>query len=150
MLHMSLFKMDPEVVRENLRKAEVHMRFVAELYRMQIEGGRYFVHEHPAGARSWKLPDMVSLMARPDVLAVVAHMCCFGMVTDYHGEQRPVFKPTRFMTNSLALASTLRRRCERHYVHGHLFGRQSRASGNLPSRTMPGHLRRTGPAAGGR
>ena len=39
-----------------LRKAEEHMKFAVKMYRVQLEGGRYFVHEHPAGATSWRLP----------------------------------------------------------------------------------------------
>eukprot|EP00972_Heterocapsa_arctica_P051166 7521680-Heterocapsa_arctica.AAC.1 len=45
---------DPEVVRRQLVQAEVHLRFCCELYKLQIRREDYFVHEHPAGAASWK------------------------------------------------------------------------------------------------
>lgn len=46
--------MPPEVVAERLRKAKQHLRFCTQLYKLQLDAGRYFLHEHPAGATSWK------------------------------------------------------------------------------------------------
>ena len=40
-----------EEYEARLRKAEAHMRFAVKMYRIQLEGGRYFVHEHPAGEK---------------------------------------------------------------------------------------------------
>ena len=36
-------------------EAEAHMLFITEIYQMQLDAGRYFLHEHPAGATSWQL-----------------------------------------------------------------------------------------------
>ena len=33
--------------------AMIHLRFCCEVYKDQIDAGRYFLHEHPSGARSW-------------------------------------------------------------------------------------------------
>ena len=52
-LHMR----DPEGKRrvEVARKrGDVHLRFCVELTEMQMEGGSYFVYEHPKSAASWK------------------------------------------------------------------------------------------------
>ena len=38
-----------------------HIKFVASLYREQLDGGRYFLHEHPQFASSWQLPCMKEL-----------------------------------------------------------------------------------------
>ena len=38
------------------------MEFVCELYEEQVGEGRYFLHEHPDGALSWKDPQVVALM----------------------------------------------------------------------------------------
>ena len=40
-------------VEEARRKGDVHLRFCVALYREQMRGGRYFVHEHPRTAASW-------------------------------------------------------------------------------------------------
>ena len=45
-------KRDPDEVRRKLIEARIHLDFCAELYQMQIDAGRYYVHEHPTSARS--------------------------------------------------------------------------------------------------
>ena len=35
-----------------------HLKFVIELYKQQIEAGRWFLHEHPAGATSWGMGEV--------------------------------------------------------------------------------------------
>eukprot|EP00972_Heterocapsa_arctica_P028162 4143011-Heterocapsa_arctica.AAC.1 len=62
---LSAAKRDPEVVRRQRVEAEVHQRFCCELYELQIKQGDYFVHEHPAGATSWKCECIRRLMAIP-------------------------------------------------------------------------------------
>ena len=34
---------------EELEAAKEHIRFVVKLYRIQVEAGRWLLHEHPAG-----------------------------------------------------------------------------------------------------
>eukprot|EP00972_Heterocapsa_arctica_P085543 12608343-Heterocapsa_arctica.AAC.1 len=51
---LSATRRDPEVVRRQVVEAEIHLRFCCELYELQIRCGDYFVHEHPAGATSWR------------------------------------------------------------------------------------------------
>ena len=58
---------DPEPVifpadyQFELHRARRHLEFMVKLYRRQAECGRYFLHEHPAHASSWKEPCMVRL-----------------------------------------------------------------------------------------
>ena len=102
------------------KDAEVHLRFCAAMYRFQMEGGRYFLHEHPRSAVSWEVPCMKSLIEDPRVCKVKADMCQFGMKsTDQLGEAY-VKKPTTFLTNSLEMSKSLSRRCtpgEHRHVH---------------------------------
>ena len=35
-------------------EGRVHLQFCAELYQMQLDAGRFFLHEHPKNATSWK------------------------------------------------------------------------------------------------
>ena len=37
------------------KRATTHIKFTCELYKLQIDRGRYFLHEHPRGATSSKL-----------------------------------------------------------------------------------------------
>lgn len=69
---------DPEAKRRARIAAEVHMRFVISLYYEQIEGGGYFIHEHPLWATSWQLEEMAGLMQVPGVQRVRGGQCQWG------------------------------------------------------------------------
>ena len=45
--------MSAERVEELRLEAIKHLHFVVSLYKLQLESGRHFLHEHPAGATSW-------------------------------------------------------------------------------------------------
>ena len=95
--------------------AEVHMKFVAELYQDQLDGGRYFLHEHPRWATSWSLEVIENIRRQPSVVLVQSDQCQYGAeskTSDGGGEKgSPIMKPTGFMTNSSSLAKALSRRC---------------------------------------
>ena len=46
----------------NRQGAIRHIEFCVRLYRMQMEAGRYFLHEHPWTAKSWDLTSMTKLL----------------------------------------------------------------------------------------
>ena len=82
--------MDPEKRKRLLEQGRVHLEFVVKLYKYQISQGRYFVHEHPWAATSWKEECMRSLREEPTVRTVRGDMCRHGMTLE--GEK--VYKPT--------------------------------------------------------
>ena len=45
-----------------IAEGTAHLRFCMKLYKMQIENGLYFVHEHPDGAKSWDDPAVRKLI----------------------------------------------------------------------------------------
>ena len=94
-------KMDPVRV-EVLRKAAVkHLHFVIGLYKIQLEGGRRFLHEHPATASSWSDDWMIQLLKEKGVSTVVSDQCEYGLLTPGpNGEPMPAKKPTRWMSSS--------------------------------------------------
>ena len=47
-------KVDPQAVADKLKTARMHLEFCMNIYRMQMQSGRYFIHEHPKGATSWQ------------------------------------------------------------------------------------------------
>ena len=49
-------KRDEGVFTKRLENAKRHIRFCIELYMMQVNGGRFFLHEHPDSASSWQMP----------------------------------------------------------------------------------------------
>ena len=76
------------------------MKFCVELYIIQLRGHRYFVHEHPAGASSWKMPEIIEVMTEATVGAVLVDMCAYGMTAVKEGKRGLVRKRTRIMSNS--------------------------------------------------
>ena len=119
---------DPKIVAAELEEAKEHMRFCIELYMIQLDGGRCFVHEHPAGATSWNLKETIQLMMREDVGIATFDMCQFGMVAEKDGVEKPVQKCTRVASNSNEVLKRIRIKCpnkggpgEKH-EHIHLEG----------------------------
>ena len=95
----------PKEKEETWGEAREHIKFVVQLYRMQLKEGRVFIHEHPARASSWDLEEMKELMQEEHVYSAFADQCMYGLKT--HGRTRDEIKsakkPTRFLTNSWAL-----------------------------------------------
>ena len=46
-MNLNWSKMSPQERKERQRVARTHVDFCVKLYRIQIKGGRYFLHEHP-------------------------------------------------------------------------------------------------------
>ena len=98
-------------MKEEWDKAVSHINFCVELYKLQMTGGRLFLHEHPDTASSWGLESIVWLAAQDLVHCVKCDMCAFGMTaTDEMGEA-PVRKTTRLMSNSPEVLKRVDTRC---------------------------------------
>ena len=94
-----------------LKNGKNHVRFCIEVYRLQLQGRRHFVHEHPEKSKAWDMPEITELLARAEVGSVVLHMCAFGMTsTDEKGEA-PVKKGTRLMSSSEEVLKRVDRKC---------------------------------------
>ena len=122
-------KMRPERVEALRKEAILHLHFVAGLYKLQLDGGRHFLHEHPATATSWSDPWITKLMQHPKVSAVVSDQCEYGLLTpDTDGIPTPAKKPTRWMSSSPFMLNRLSRRCKGDHVHQHLVGGRAKAA----------------------
>ena len=71
------------LLRRERTRSLVHLNFLAELYREQMDGGRYFVHEHPQLASSWDLPVIQRLMDDHRVQRVRADQCQYVRPPDH-------------------------------------------------------------------
>ncbi len=106
-------KRDSAVVRRELIKAKVHLDFVMMLYREQVEGGRFFLHEHPRSASSWQERGVQEVQQLEGVDVITADQCQFGLEVMYGIHNGlPVRKPTGFMSNAPRLLQRLSKRCE--------------------------------------
>ena len=118
-------------------EAKLHIAFVASLYREQLDGGRYFVHEHPYWATSWPLDEIQELLEIPGVQRVRGDQCQFGQeIRSGLNKGDPINKPTGFMTNSECIAKALARVC-----HGR-DGSCSRPGGGTHRLCSGSHARR--------
>ena len=78
-----------------LNNGKNHVRFCIEVYRLQFQGRRLVVHEHPEKSRAWEMPEITELMDHTEVGSVVLHMCAFGMTSVDEQGEAPVKKGTR-------------------------------------------------------
>ena len=89
----------------------MHLNCVCLLYEEQVQGGRYFIHEHPATATSWEEPAVRRVMKLPEVRVSRVDACQYGMEGIYRGESLPVKKPTKWLSNMRGVNETLSRTC---------------------------------------
>ena len=135
-------KMDPARVEELRREAIKHLHSVIGLYRLQVDAGRHFLHEHPAGASSWKDPRMERLMEHPKISSVVSDQCEYGLLTpNDDGLPTPAKKPTRWMSSSPHMLKCLSQRCRGNHVHQHLIGGRAKAAQDYSPELMGEILR---------
>ena len=121
--------MDSVRVEELRKEAVMHLHFVMGTYRIQINGGRRFLHEHPAGATSWNDAWVKRIMQHPRVTSVVSDQCEYGLLTpNADGVPTPAKKPTRWMSTSPQMIKRLSRRCSKTHEHQHLVGGRAKAA----------------------
>ena len=113
---------DPVVERKKLREAIILLNYAIEICEDRMKRGRYFLFEHPQGARSWKCKKMVELLNKPQVSEVVLDMCQYGMCDRVNG--KPHRKSTRLVGNLHEdVMQGLHRRCNGEHEHQPLEGR---------------------------
>ena len=103
---------DNPVRKLRREEGEQHLRQCVELYIGQMLRGRYFLHEHPAGADSWDVQEMVDLQRMDGVYTVSGPMCFWNMrlKTPKLGAGK-VYKNTKWVTNSREIAEVLDQYC---------------------------------------
>ena len=89
-----------EVRKQRLEEGREKLRVAIKYYKERRARGRYFLHEHPAHATSWKEPEIVKLMHQEGIYVVEGPMCRWGMKSKDASGVGYVRKPTRWMTNS--------------------------------------------------
>ena len=124
-------------MKRELDIARGHIKFCADIYRVQLRAGRHFVHEHPEGSRAWSMAELQEIMMHPRVGSTVLHMCSFGMVAEDEKGVAPVKKGTRVMSSSTEVLKRVARRCENetekgHHRHVHLIQGRAKAAQVYP------------------
>ena len=140
MQNLSAHKRDPKVINEERRRGERHLNFCIKVYLQQVKAGRFFVHEHPDAASSWKIEGMIELMMMAGVDAARVDMCQFGLTIIEKGEEKLARKRTKIVSNSAEVLKRVETRCpnERkgsgHHQHANLEDGRTKLAQVYPKR----------------
>ena len=108
-MHINWAKIEPKKRRAMLREARAYLRFMCQLYKIQHQGGRMFLHEHPASAKSWAEEEVQEILKLEGVVRARLDMRMYNLTTDGPDGPGPSKKPTDIMTNNSQFAQYLAR-----------------------------------------
>jgi len=143
--YISWYKLPPEVREKRMKEALHHLHTACDAYEVQLNAGRYFLHEAPWSASSWNDERVERIASRDDVYTVRGPMCKWGMqATDRRGLQGNgyVRKETGWMTNHPGLAELLQTECTNEtggapwHRHIHLIGGIARQAAQYPPKLV--------------
>ena len=80
------------------------------------------MHEHPATATSWKILEMLELIAAPGIEITTVDMCAFGMKSEDTLGESLVRKSTKILSNSEEIIKSISRRCDGSHRHIQMIG----------------------------
>ena len=146
---LNQMRVDPEMRRPRLEQGRQHLNTAVSAYRRQIQqGSRYFLHEHPFSADSWKEQSIDDLQKEKDVYFVKGPMCRWSMRAEGARGEGFVRKDTGWLTNSPALRDILEGGCSNKgkpvkdwHRHVHLINGRARAAQVYPPRLVRAILR---------
>ena len=114
-------------------EAREHIRFMIEIYKVQLHEGRWFLHEHPASASSWDLEEMNDMEQKEKVKIYVADQCMYGLKTWGFGKSLvSAKKKTKFMTNCESIGRELSVKCDGSHDHQPLVGGRAAGAARYP------------------
>ena len=108
--------------KKRLNNIKIHLGFVCTLHLLQHREGRYFIHEHPRSATSWREPCMQNVMRRTGAILTTLDQCMYGLVQKVGSETLPARRATTLMSNMPAVQATLSTRCDGQHRHVVLAG----------------------------
>ena len=118
--NLSKAKRDEEKFNQKMEVAKKHMRFCLKLYRIQLQAGRHFLHEHPKNATSWTMSEMQEFADTPGVLTTEGDMCAYGLKTIDKKCEALVQKRSKFLTSSPEVCKRISLQCTNKAESGEL------------------------------
>ena len=110
----------------------MHLRFLSVLYWEQVRHGRYFVHEQPNAAASWRVSCMERLVTTPGVYRAETDQCASGLKSKDENGEGPAKKPAYSITNAINIYQRLHRVCPGYERHVWLKSSRTRAAQEYP------------------
>ena len=98
-------------------QAKRHLNFMCKIYKIQIDAGRWLLHEHPVTAGSWKERCILDVMREGGVRTTVTDQCMFGLTTTTTTSTGRARKRTRFMSNAGCILDELSVTCDGSHFH---------------------------------
>ena len=114
--HLDRSKPYPEMQRDR-QKIEELMNFALEVYKIQLDDGRFFVHEQQGGAFTWNLLVVKELLLKLGIDLCRLDTCCFNVYSDGDHGRGLVSSRVWLMTNSACVANAMHRRCKGGHRH---------------------------------
>ena len=71
-------RMDHAEVSRRIQEGMLHLRCVCKLHHHQPKHNRFFLHEHPLSARSWKTEPVQDILRDPQVMVTKCNQCRYG------------------------------------------------------------------------
>ena len=65
-----------------LSRARMHLRFACTLHLIQHKAGRYFIHEHPRTASSWREPCVTNVVRTTGTVFTHLDQCMYGLTSE--------------------------------------------------------------------
>ena len=107
-LNVARYDWSEQGMRRRMAEGEVHLRVCCKIHRAQLQAGKHFLHEQPATAMSWALPEMQNLFEDGRLQRLVGDQCQLGQQTD---RGQCMEKSTGWMSDSPVILRQLEKRC---------------------------------------
>ena len=122
-------------------EGKTHLHNAVDGYLEQHQNGRFFLHEHPANASSWKDEKVVKLQSLDGVFTVKGPMCRWEMISEDAQGVGYVKKDTKYITNSEEIAKVLDGCCNGGHRHVHLINGRAKFAQKYPPKMVAAVLR---------
>ena len=119
-----------ETSRMKTGRIEPQIRTCVQACKLQMEMQKHFIHEHPKGSTSWKMPEVQSVASDPRVYSMDGPMCRWSIkARGSKDKEEFTRKQTRWLTRS-EIADVLRGdgRWKDDRRHVHMSGKSEAAS----------------------
>ena len=80
-MNLNKERMGEKNYNKAMQDAISHLVFCLEIYHLQEQSGRYYLHEHPASATSWSRPELLEFLLHSDAEIITSDMCMYGMTS---------------------------------------------------------------------
>ena len=116
-----------------LENAKKHVKFICEIYRYQMDKGRWLVHEHSSTATSWSEGCVLALMKSEGVATTITDQCMFVLKT-WSSDGGPAIakERTRFMSSPKEILDAINKKCDGSHTHQPLIHGRAGAAAIYP------------------